>query len=234
MPNKYLIGIDIGGTKTRGILLDGRKIIGTLEIPTPKNKEGLKRELKKIVKKLKPEKRNFSIGIGVAGIIKKTTLLFAPNIGIRNFNFKKFFSGIPLKIDNDARSFLRGEILLGIAKGAENAFGFTIGTGIGRAYARKGVVKKIKKFEYPEKWEKEYQKIRDQKNDLKLIKFLGVKLSNLLKQYRAETIIIGGGLIEQKDFFNKLTKELRKQGIKSKIKPSNLGRNSAAIGATLI
>ena len=41
--------------------------------------------------------------------------------------------------------------------------GFTVGTGIGRAFAENGKVKKIKKFEYPEKWEKQYQKIRDKK-----------------------------------------------------------------------
>lgn len=233
---RYFIGIDIGGTKTRGILWDGKKIVKTIEMSTPKTKKELKNKIKDIIERLKPKKKNFSLGIGTAGIIKKNILVFFPNIPqIKNFDFNKELPfRTSLAVDNDARSFLRGETLFGAAKNAKSAFGITIGTGIGRAFAENGIVKKIKKFEYPEPWEKDYQKIRNTKNSQFFIRFLGIKLTKLLRRYNPEIVVIGGGATKGKNFFKKLADNLQKQGIKSKIRYSKLKKNAAALGAALI
>lgn len=233
---KYSIGIDIGGTKINAILWDQKKIVKNIKILTPNNDKKLKRVLQDIVKKLKPNKESFLIGIGVAGVIKNTSLLSAPNIpGVKNFNFRKIFSAnIPLLADNDARCFLKSEIVFGLAKKARSVFGLTIGTGIGRAYAKNGIVQKIKSFEHPTLWEKEYQKIKGEKNSALLARFLGQKLSLTLKQYNPKIIIIGGGVLKNRNFFGKLCRELKKQRIKSEIKRSKLGENAVSIGAVLI
>ncbi len=233
---KYSIGIDIGGTKMKAILCDQKKIIRNIKILTPNTNRKLKRALQDIVKKLKPNKENFLIGIGAAGVIKNTSLLSAPNIsGVKKFDFRKIFSAnIPLLVDNDARCFLKSELIFDSAKKARSVFGLTIGTGIGRAYAKNGIVQKIKSFEHPELWEKEYQKIKGKKNLVLLARFLGQKLSLAIKQYNPKIIIIGGGVLKNKNFFGKLCRELKKQRIKSEIKRSKLGKNAVSIGAVLI
>jgi len=230
----YRVGIDIGGTKIKTILWNGKKILKSLETPTPQNKKRLENELKNIFKKLKPKNgADFSIGIAAAGVVKNTTLVFAPNIPkIKNFDFRKVFpENVSLAVDNDARAFLKAEIAPGSAKKTKRVFGLTVGTGVGRAFAKNGVVQKIKKFEEPEIWEKEYQKIR---NKNILANFLGANVSKLAKKYESEIIVVGGGLGRQKNFFNKFASFLRINGIKGEIRRSKLGKYAAAIGASLL
>ena len=232
----YLIGIDIGGTKIRGILWNGRKIIKNIEILTPKTIKEFKNKIKGVVETLASKDRNFSLGIGVAGVIEEKILVFSPNIPqIKNFDFSKELPfKIPLAIDNDARCFLRAETALGVTKNAKRALAIIIGTGIGRAFAENGIVEKIKKFEYPETWEKDYQKIRKAGNSGLLAEFLGKKLAGLIRRYNPEIVVIGGGAVKEKKLFKKIADSLRKQGIKSKIRYSKLGKNAAALGGALI
>ena len=70
-------------------------------------------------------------------------------------------------------------------------------------------MKKIKNFEYPEKWEREYQKIRDRKDYEKLAMFLGEKFSVLIKKYKPEAVVLGGGVLGKRGFFEKLREELK-------------------------
>jgi len=232
---QYKIGIDIGGTKIKGVLFNNKKIIKSTRALTPNTNIKLERAIIDIVKKLKPKKEIFLIGVGAAGIIKDKTLLLAPNIsGVKNFNFKKIFgNNTSLYINNDARCFLKGEITLGYNKNTKTAFGIMIGTGIGRAFAKKGAVQKIKKFESPELWEKKFQQIKKKKGNALLLHFLGQKLSLLLKEYNPEIIIIGGGVLKRKNFFNALRLELKKRGVKGKIYSSKLKDNSVAIGSVI-
>ena len=232
---QYLVGIDIGGTKTKAVLWDKKRISKSKRILTPNTNKELKQVLQGIIKELNPKKGSFLIGIGVAGVVKKTFLLSAPNLSkIKNLNFRKVFSeSIPLLVDNDARCFLKGELVSNSFKKAKSVFGLTIGTGIGRAYAKNGVVQKIKRFEDHEQWEKEYQEIKNKKDYSLLAQFLGQKLFPLLKKYDPEVIVIGGGVIKNKVFFNKLCQELKKQGIRCKIKYSKLGENAVSLGSVL-
>jgi hypothetical protein len=233
---KYLIGIDIGGTKIKAVLLDKKKIVKSIKILTPDTKSGLKNALQDIVKKLKPKEDDFLIGIGAPGTIKNTSLLSAKNIAkVKEFDFREIFpKNIPLLVDNDGRCFLRGEFTHKSTKTAKSVFGLTIGTGVGRAYAENGIIQKIKSFEHSESWEGKYQKIRNTKNFILLSQFLGQKLSLLIKQYNPQIVIIGGGVLENKDFFNNLRREFKKQGVKSKIKCSKLGDDAVPIGAVSI
>jgi len=232
---KYSIGIDIGGTKIKAVLWDKKKINKSKRILTPDNNKELKSALQNIVKELKPNKKEFLIGIGVAGVVKNTSLLSAPNIPkVKNLDFRKvFLRNSLLLVDNDARCFLKSELFFTSLKEIKSVFGLTIGTGIGRAYAKNGIVQKIRRFEDQEQWEKEYQKIRDKKNYILLAQFLGQKLLTLLEKYNSEIIVIGGGLIKNRKFFNKFRQELKKQGIKSKIKCSKLGENAVSFGSIL-
>lgn len=236
-------GIDIGGTKIKAVLWNGKKIVAFFGAKTPKTKKEFIEILRKAVKKLlRSNEEVRDIGIGAAGIIEKNKIVFSPNISyLKNFDFHGVFPYFMVKIDNDARAFLRGELKLGAFAKDKKILAFTIGTGIGRAFAKNGKVEKIKKFEYPEKWEKEYQRVRDfpaksGKADTALAEFLGSRLMIIVKKYNPEVVLLGGGILKRKNFFRRLKKELDKvkeKGTKIEFKKS-ASADSAAIGAALL
>ncbi|OGF66461.1 hypothetical protein A3I27_01655 [Candidatus Giovannonibacteria bacterium RIFCSPLOWO2_02_FULL_43_11b] len=219
---KIILGIDIGGSNIRGIC--GNKF---LEFNTPKGE-------KEFIKILERFPRGYTVGIGVAGVVDGTKIKISPNIKyLKNFDFSAIggpvFGGKRLKVDNDARTFLRAELVRHSVSNKDRVLGITIGTGIGRAFAENGKVKKIKKFEYPEKWEKEYQKIRDSKNDQKLAEYLRGKLNLIIDKYKPGAVILGGGVLGRRGFFEKIKRYLRVRVIKARF-----GAKAGAIGAAML
>lgn len=231
-----IIGIDIGGTKIRGVLWDGKKVVRSREFATPKNKHNLRKKLAALTASLSGQNPVRAIGIGAAGIVEQTTLLFSPNIPrIRNFEFRPLWPrSIPLRLDNDARAFARAEFLRGAGRGSRILFALTIGTGIGRAFGKNGKIIRVKKFEYPERWEKTYQAIRRKKNDKGLASFLGERLSRLMKPFLPEVVVIGGGVLERRGFLRLLQKSLHAHGLEAAVKRGWLSKNAVAIGAALL
>jgi predicted NBD/HSP70 family sugar kinase len=231
-----VIGIDIGGTKIRGILWDGQQVVRSREFATPKSNDDFREKLAALAESLAGRNPVRAIGIGAAGVVESTTLLFSPNIPyIRNFPFRPLWPrAITVRVDNDARSFARAEFFKGAGRGSSTLFALTIGTGIGRAYGKNGKIIKLKKFEYPEPWEKEYQEMRDRLDDKKLASFLADKLEPLLRPFEAEVIVIGGGVMERRGFRRKLQAALKARGLGGKVPRPALGRNTVAIGAALL
>lgn len=221
---KPIIGVDIGGTKIRSILWDGKRAIKIQEFKTPKNLTAFKKALRKLIDNSIPITR---IGIGVPGAVSGNKILFCPNIKyLKKVDVRSLMLDVgrkTIKLDNDARCFARAEC------GKKRCFAVTLGTGVGRAFAKNGKVLKIKKLEYPERWEKDYQKIRNSKNNRALVNFLAKKLTGRFKEYNPATIIIGGGVSERKGFLAELRKASRLP-----VKKSKLGKNAAAIGAVLL
>lgn len=231
----FCIGIDIGGTKIRAVLWNGKKVIRAREVPTPKNKNDFQKRLVALVSSLRRHDVE-AIGIGAAGIVKGTVLLSSPNIPyIKNFVFRPLWPrSIRLRVDNDARAFARAKLLRGAGHGAKSIFALTIGTGIGRAYGKNGKIAKIKKLEYPERWERTYQAIRRRRNDPVLANFLGKNLARLMKPFKPEVIVVGGGVLERRGFLKRLRKELKARGLPYRIRRTRLTKNAVAIGAALL
>jgi len=231
-----VIGIDIGATKIRAIRWDKEKVARSLESATPKNPDDFREKLVALVASLAGRNTVRGIGIGAAGIVEGTTLLFSPNIPcIRQFNFRRLYpSAMPLRVDNDARCFGRAELLRGAGRGSGGLFALTIGTGIGRAYGKNGKIITLKKFEYPEPWERRYQILRDRRDDKRLARFLAEKLASLLAPYRPEGIVIGGGIIERKGFFKKLRAAFKGGGFELEIRRARFRKNAVALGAALL
>ena len=231
-----IIGVDIGGTKIRAILWNGRRVVRAREVPTPKDKSAFARSLAALISFLCHRKSVDGIGIGAAGIVERSTLLFSPNIPyLRNFDFRSVsLPSCPLRVDNDARAFGRAELLRGAGREAKRLFVLTIGTGVGRAYGRNGKIVKLKRLEYPERWEKEYQHLRDMPADRKLANFLGEKLSLLLQPFDPGVIVIGGGVMERRGFLQKLETAFKARGLSAKIKRATFRKNGAALGAALL
>jgi predicted NBD/HSP70 family sugar kinase len=230
------VGIDIGGSKIRGILWNGRRVLRAHELPTPDNEKHFARAILELVSTLARQEPFAAIGIGAAGIIQGTTLLSSPNIPfIKEFNFRVLWPrSIPLRVDNDARCFARAELLRGARRRAESLFALTIGTGVGRAYGKIGKVIRLKEFEYPEPWEKEYQEVRNKRDVGELADFLGDKLAPLLQPFKPTVIVIGGGVMERREFPQKLRRSIKAHGLQAQIGRARLGKNAVAIGAALL
>ena len=192
---KIVLDIDIGGTTTRYSQGSAFR-----KFKTPKKKG-------EFVSLLKTFPKAESIEIGAAGVIEGTRVKKSPNIKyLKNFDFLNIFPNARLSVDNDARFFLKKRL----GKfGRKRILALIIGTGIGRAYGERGKVLKIKSLEYPEKWEKEYQKIRDKKDYKKLAGFLGKKFSVLTKKYRPDAVILGGGVLRKKGFYKMLKDKVK-------------------------
>lgn len=132
------IGIDLGGTKIEGIILNDRlEPIERKRVHTPQNDySAILNSIVDLVKQLKAKTNDVTIGICTPGAISKKTGL------IKNSNTQCLI-GMPLKEDlekalgqsismeNDANCFAIAEAKMGIAKEFEVVFGVIMGTGVG-------------------------------------------------------------------------------------------------------
>lgn len=134
----HKIGIDLGGTKIEGILLDrSLNPIQRTRIPTPKNNyHEIINEISSLVNSLSIGIKDFSVGICTPGTISKKTGL------LKNSNTQCLI-GMPLKQDlekklerkismeNDANCFAISEANMGAGKNQSVVFGVIMGTGVG-------------------------------------------------------------------------------------------------------
>jgi len=148
MPNDkiYSIGIDIGGTKIRGVLWDGEKVIDDYELATPLDSLDhflvmVKAVVDPLLERAKTNKVPVKgIGIGMPGKEDKKTgkIYRVSNLPLLQGQMcGQLIRGIinlPIVLDNDACTFTRAEVLAGAAKGYSNVFGLTLGTGIGGSW----------------------------------------------------------------------------------------------------
>ena len=132
------IGIDVGGTKIEGILLDENfQTIERKRISTPPNDyEAILNSIIDLINDLKTKTNVQSIGICTPGAISKKTNL------IKNSNTTCLI-GKPLKEDienalnqtismeNDANCFALAEAKIGAAQNFKVVFGVIMGTGVG-------------------------------------------------------------------------------------------------------
>ena len=132
------IGIDVGGTKTEGILIDNTgKELARNRIKTEKNYDGTISGIISIVKEFE---RDFgdsdSVGIGMPGAVSSETALVknANSIWLNGKPFKKDLEkklNRRVNLANDANCFALSEAVDGAGKGHTVVFGVIIGTGTG-------------------------------------------------------------------------------------------------------
>lgn len=137
---KYLLGIDIGGTKIQGGVVNQKnQVIKYEKYPTEinKGKNVVVRNIINVIGKLF-SKETKAIGIGITGLVdvKKGIAVQSPNLpkDWRNVPLKKIIEKKfkkPVTIDNDVNCFTLAEGLLGVGKKYNHVFGLTFGTGIG-------------------------------------------------------------------------------------------------------
>lgn len=224
------IGIDVGGSKICAVRWNGARVEKLAVAKTPQSAAELTKVLHRIIGTL-AHGRRLRVGVGFAGVVHGGEVVRSPNNRfLKNYDVKKAL-GRAVAVENDARCFARAEYTKGAGKGARRAIFFTFGTGIGRAYGVQGNIKHVKRFEYPETWEKRYQRV---KGVAALAPFLAERVSPLIRLYKPRVIVAGGGVAEKKGFLAAFRAELRKRGLKSAVVGAKLGTLAGAIGAALI
>tara|TARA_B110000116_G_C16788105_1_gene562108 strand:- start:72 stop:959 length:888 start_codon:yes stop_codon:yes gene_type:complete len=132
------IGIDLGGTKTEGILINHEgKELERKRIITEKNYDGTINGILSLVKEFE---NNFgdseTIGIGMPGAVSTDSALVknANSIWLNGKPLKKDLEKIlnrKINLENDANCFALSEAVDGAGKGKKVVFGVIIGTGTG-------------------------------------------------------------------------------------------------------
>ncbi|MBI5733655.1 MAG: ROK family protein [Candidatus Kerfeldbacteria bacterium] len=204
------IYFDIGGTYIRAEVVKNGRVLFYKKISTPKKLTSFVKQLRQLVAGLLSQYQCRKIDFGVAGVVKGLVVKYCPNIKyLCNFDFKKVVPPqVKVGVDNDARAWLSRALEMNSRLRKGVVLGLTVGTGIGRTVARNGKVLPIKKFEYPEKWEQEYQQRRFESSK-KLAPWLIKNLQPIISKYKPKSIVWSGGVIEKKlGFYQELVKSL--------------------------
>jgi predicted NBD/HSP70 family sugar kinase len=134
---KYVLGIDVGGTKIAAGLVDKNHKITELTIQ-PTSQTDLLGQLEHLIQSYSGFN---AIGIAMPGIVLDDGLV-GELVNIKSFkpiNLKKFISkkfGLPVFIINDVRAMALAEAVIGAGKNADTVVGVALGTGIGSGVIR--------------------------------------------------------------------------------------------------
>ena len=145
MPDKWLVGVDLGGTTTKLAFINTYgEIIEKWEIPTDNSEKGkyitvnIAKSIDQKLAELGQTKQNLlGIGMGAPGPVQYETgvILNAVNLGWEdNFPLKDLLeaeTSLPAAIDNDANCAALGEMWKGAGNGAKDLVCITLGTGVG-------------------------------------------------------------------------------------------------------
>ncbi len=137
------IGVDVGGTSTKGgIVDDAGKIFERVEIPTEPNAGT--RSIIAVVEDLVERGSSSAftptaVGIGAAGFIDAATgsVTFSPNMVYDDPQIGGAVQarvGLPVVVDNDANAAAWGERTFGSAQGCDDIAMLTLGTGLGSGF----------------------------------------------------------------------------------------------------
>ena len=142
---RYILGLDIGGTKmAAGLLTEKSEIHFREEIPTEQHKGfehsfgQMNRVISALLQRLRPNQSEI-VGIGVCApgpLDPLQGILFNPpnlkgwhDLALKDILEKQY--GLPVYIDNDANAAGLAETYWGAAKGYDYVFYVTVSTGIG-------------------------------------------------------------------------------------------------------
>jgi glucokinase len=133
------VGLDIGGTKVLGAVVDtDGSILDEHRVPSPTGSwAGMLDAITTVVGALRtrhPEVE--TVGIGAAGMVDLDGMIhYAPNVaGFRRTPVQADVAaavGLPTVVDNDANVAAYAEVRFGAARGLTDAIVITLGTGIG-------------------------------------------------------------------------------------------------------
>ncbi len=132
------IGIDVGGTKCLGVLIDaGGDVLAESRVPTPEGAAELIDTIVAVAAELAGLAGGFtSVGVGVPGLVTAEGILrFAANlVGVSDLPVGDLLVerlGRSVVVDNDANCAVWAERAFGAMRGHDDGILITLGTGIG-------------------------------------------------------------------------------------------------------
>jgi glucokinase len=145
MSGPVAIGLDAGGTKVAGIVVDAAGAIVARQVVEMRAEDadaavrtivGLARDL------IAGHPDVVAAGVGAAGMVSLDGVMrFAPNIAWSEYPLHERLSraiGLPILVDNDANAAAWGEFRFGAGRGSNDMLLVTVGTGIGGAIVAGG------------------------------------------------------------------------------------------------
>lgn len=260
----YYLGIDIGGTKIKGVLLRGlsKQKPKCFVINTPKNKKQFFRALEEFSRKIAAGEKISGVGVGIRGIVdsEKGILIYDKILPFLNgWNIRQFFKKFkaPVRVDNDSRCFLRAEFYWGAGRGYKNVVALAIGTGIGGGLVIDGKVyrgshnsagefghmilqvqgskSKVQSCDFEELAAKNaFLKYGDRSV------IMGIGIANLINAFDPDIVILGGGGVGAGSVKIEKVRRVARNYIlspvaaKTLIIRGRLGLEAQAIGAALL
>ncbi len=133
------IGVDLGGTKIEGVLLDGDGRVRARErVPTPavEGYDAVLDRLAALVDELRPAGADATVGVGIPGCISAETgrVKNSNTTGLNGKPLREDLEarlGQEIRVANDANCFAVAEAIAGAAQDARVVFGVILGTGTG-------------------------------------------------------------------------------------------------------
>lgn len=133
------LGIDIGGTKIAGGVVDAQGVITEkVRVETPVDTGELADAVVDMARHLAQSHVIAAVGVAAAGFISRdrSTVIYAPNIGWRAEPLRDRLEarlGMPVTIENDANAAGWAEFRYGAGRGYTDMVMLTLGTGVGGA-----------------------------------------------------------------------------------------------------
>jgi len=131
------VGIDIGGTAIKGVLMEDGKVSQKRSIPSPASSaELLVEAVTDLVSQLEGRGR-LPVGVGIASPYLHQTgeMVDPPNLALKGrYPIKKALEGVlerPVVVENDANAAAFGEWALGSGRKSRVMLCLTLGTGVG-------------------------------------------------------------------------------------------------------
>ncbi|MGE7759263.1 ROK family glucokinase [Peribacillus sp. NPDC097895] len=153
MMEKWLMGVDLGGTTTKLALINSYgEIIHKWEISTDISEKGkfitiniAKAIDAKLVELNEPKSKIVGIGMGAPGPVNfvNGSIYEAVNLGWKDYPLKDLLeveTNLPTVIDNDANMAALGEMWKGAGNGAKDLVCVTLGTGVGGGIIHNGQI----------------------------------------------------------------------------------------------
>lgn len=132
------IGVDVGGTKIAGGLVDERgQLLAHDRLESPATDPAqIVRRIAELVRRLGHDVDVEAVGVSAAGFVDKqrATVVFAPNLAWRDEPLRHHLQGalgLPVVVENDANAAAWGEFTFGAGADVDSLLMITVGTGVG-------------------------------------------------------------------------------------------------------
>ena len=145
------IGIDLGGTKIYGVVLDHGQVVKESKRKTPVRGGpfGVVDAIAEVVTQLGGSTDVSGVGIGAPGAVdSRGVVRRAPNLPGWDQPFalgeavSESLQGLPVAVDNDVNVGTLAELRLGAGQGAADLLGIFVGTGVGGAVVLDGKIRR--------------------------------------------------------------------------------------------